>query len=79
GDGSEEKIVNGEELGWRPYIEPRSVEISASTDCGLIVIEAGTYQKLLRTTPQLNYQTRKRLSIETDDKADWLLEDVEIY
>ena len=53
--------------------------MSASSDCGLIVIEAGAYQNLLRTTPQLNYQTRKRLSIESDDKADWLLEDVEIY
>ena len=78
-DGSEEKIVNGEELGWRAYTDTRSVEMSASTDCGLIVIEAGAYQQLLKTTPQLNYQTRKRLSIESDDKVDWLLGNVEIY
>jgi len=78
-DGSEEKIVNGEELGWRAYTDSRSVEISASTDCGLISIDAEAYRQLLRTTPQLNYQTRKRLSIEGDDKVDWLLGEVEIY
>ena len=78
-DGSEEKIVNGEELGWRAYTENRSAEMSASTDCGLISIEAGAYQQLLKSTPQLNYQTRKRLTIEGDDNVDWLLGEVEIY
>jgi len=78
-DGSHEKIVNGEELGWRAYTENRSAEISATTDCGLISIEAGAYQQLLKSTPQLNYQTRKRLTIEGDDNVDWLLGEVATY
>jgi hypothetical protein len=78
-DGSEEKIVNGEELGWRPYTSSRAVEMTATTDCGLIIIEAGAYQQLLRSTPQLNYQTRKRISIESADRPDWLLGEVPVY
>ena len=78
-DGSEEKIVNGAELGWRPYTESRAVEMTATTDCGLITIEAEAYQQLLLSAPQLNYQTRKRLSLESDDEVEWLLGEVAIY
>ena len=78
-DGSQEKIVIGEELGWRPYLDDRAVEMTATTDCGLITIEAAAYQQLLRSTPQLNYQTRKRVSIDSDASADWLLGEVEAY
>jgi len=78
-DGSEEKIVNGEELGWRAYTDSRTVEMTATTDCGLISIDATAYQDLLKTTPQLNYETRKRITIEGDEKADWLLGEVPIY
>jgi hypothetical protein len=76
-DGSEEKIVIGEELGWRPYLDDRAVEMTATTDCGMIVIESAAYQQLLGSTPQLNYQTRKRVSIEADASEDWLLGEVE--
>jgi CRP-like cAMP-binding protein len=78
-DGGEEKIVNGEELGWRPYTDGQAVEMTATTDCGLISVEASAYLQLLKTTPQLNYQTRKRLRAEGDDKVDWLLGEVAIY
>lgn len=78
-DGSEEKIVNGAELGWRPYTESRAVEMTATTDCGLITIEAEAYQQLLLDAPQLNYQTRKRLSLESDGEVEWLLGEVTIY
>ena len=78
-DGSEEKIVNGEELGWRPYTDARSVEISATSDCGLISIDANAYRELLKSTPQLNYHTRKRLMLEGDEKVDWLLGEVPTY
>jgi CRP-like cAMP-binding protein len=78
-DGSEEKIVDGEELGWRAYTEARPVEMTATTDCGLICIEATAYRELLRSTPQLNYHTRKRLTLEGDDKVDWLLGEVATY
>ncbi|MEM7562140.1 MAG: cyclic nucleotide-binding domain-containing protein [Pseudomonadota bacterium] len=78
-DGHEEKIVNGEELGWRPYAENRAVQMSASSDCGLIAIEADKYQALLQSTPQLNYQTRKRISIESDEKVEWLLGEVPLF
>jgi hypothetical protein len=53
--------------------------VVASTDCGLISIEAGAYQSLLTSTPQLNYQTRKRLVREGGDDIDWLLGEVAIY
>jgi hypothetical protein len=53
--------------------------MTATTDCGLISVEASAYLQLLKTTPQLNYQTRKRLSAEGDDKVDWLLGEVAIY
>ncbi len=78
-DASEEKIVNGEELGWRAYTDNRPVEIKASSDCGLIKIEAQAYTALLKATPQLNYHTRKRLAIEGDDRVDWLLGVVATY
>jgi len=78
-DGSQEKIVTGEEMGWRPYGANRCVEVSATTDCGLITIETNAYQQLLNSTPQLNYQTRKRLTLEGDDSIDWLLGEVAIY
>ena len=78
-DGGEEKIVIGEELGWRPYTSARAVEITASSDCGLIAIDANDYLKLLKETPQLNYQTRKRLAIEGDEAIDWLLGEVATY
>ena len=78
-DASEEKIVNGEELGWRAYTDNRPVEIRASSDCGLIKIEAQAYTALLKATPQLNYHTRKRLAIEGDDRVDWLLGVVATY
>ncbi|HUV23569.1 MAG TPA: cyclic nucleotide-binding domain-containing protein [Gammaproteobacteria bacterium] len=78
-DGSQEKIVAGEEFGFRPYAASRAVEMVATTDCGLITIEANAYQDLLKQTPQLNYQTRKRLTLEGDDSVDWLLGEVAIY
>ena len=69
----------GEELGWRAFQEPLPVEVAATTDCGLIAIEAREYIELLRTTPQLNYQTRKRLCIEADTRPSWVLGEVPIY
>lgn len=78
-DGREEKIVNGEELGWRPYTDSRSVEISATSDCGLISVDANAYRELLKSTPQLNYHTRKRLMLEGDERVDWLLGEVPVY
>ena len=78
-DGGEETIVNGTELGWRPYTENHVVEMTATTDCGLIAIEAGAYQQLLLSAPQLNYQTRKRLSLESDNEVEWLLGEVPTY
>ncbi len=78
-DGSEEKIIAGEELGWRAYRQNRTVEIRAGSDCGLIRIDAEAYLSLLETTPQLNYATRKRIISESSDKVDWLLGEVPIY
>ena len=78
-DGSEEKIINGEELGWRPYAENRAVQMSASSDCGLLSIDADKYRALLQATPQLNYQTRKRVSIESDQDVDWLRGEVTLF
>jgi len=78
-EGSQEKVLAGEELGWRPYAENRAVELVATTDCGLIMIPARAYQEMLKSTPQLNYRTRKRLELEGDGDIDWLLGEVAIY
>ena len=77
--GSDETIVIGEEFGWRPYADIRSVEMKAITDCGLIAIAVDVYHQLLKTTPELNYQVRKRLVLESHDQVDWLLGEVDIY
>ena len=77
--GKTEKIINGEEFGWRPYTDTRAVEMTAASDCGLITIEANAYREMLRSTPELNYQTRKRLMLEGDKRVDWLLGEVDVY
>ena len=79
GAGRTEQIVIGEELGWRPYTDERAVELNAASDCGLIAIEASAYKEMLRATPELNYQTRKRLMQEGDKRVDWLLGVVDVY
>jgi hypothetical protein len=78
-DGTEVKAVIGAEFGWQPYAENTPVELSATTSCGLIKLEAETYLKLLKSVPQLNYQTRKRLVTENREGVDWLLGEVSIY
>ena len=78
-DGERERAVPGEELGWRAFLEALPVEIVADTDCGLITIEAREYIELLRSIPQLNYQTRKRLLLEADSPVSWQLGEVSIY
>ena len=71
--------IAGEEFGWRPYGGTRAVELVATTDCGLIVIPAAAYEEIIKATPQLNYQSRKRLVLEGDDSVDWLLGEVAVY
>ncbi len=78
-DDTEARVNNGEEFGWRPYIDNNPVELKATTDCGLIQIDAEKYMALLKSVPQLNYQTRKRLANENSESADWLLGEVPIY
>jgi CRP-like cAMP-binding protein len=78
-DGNGVKAVIGAEFGWQPYAENNPVELSATTSCGLIKLEAETYMKLLKFVPQLNYQTRKRLASENREGVDWLLGEVSIY
>ncbi len=76
---SEVKAINGEEFGWRPYTDNNPVEFHATTDCGLLTMDAEKYTALLKSAPQLNYQTRKRLANEGSESADWLLGEVSIY
>jgi CRP-like cAMP-binding protein len=78
-DGTEVKAVIGAEFGWQPYTENNPVEMNATTSCGLIKLEAQTYLELLKSVPQLNYQTRKRLAAENREGVDWLLGEVSIY
>ncbi len=77
-DGSRQELAEGEELGWRPFVVNRPVEIAATTECGLICIEATDFEELMLATPQLNYHTRKRL-IEEGNEIDWLLGEVAVY
>ncbi|MFV2032371.1 MAG: cyclic nucleotide-binding domain-containing protein, partial [Gammaproteobacteria bacterium] len=78
-DGTEVKVVNGEEFGWLPYTDNNPVELTATTDCGLLKMNAEKYMALLQSVPQLNYQTRKRLVNESSETPDWLLGEVSTY
>ena len=78
-DGTEVKVINGEEFGWRPYADNKPVELSATNDCGLLKMDAEKYVALLKSVPQLNYQTRKRRTIEDKESVAWLLGEVPIY
>jgi len=78
-DGTELKVVNGEEFGWLPYTDNNPVALTATTDCGLLKMNAEKYMALLRSVPQLNYQTRKRLVNKSSETPDWLLGEVPIY
>ena len=79
GDGSTAKAVIGAEFGWRPYSTSNPVEIEAKTACGLLKLETETYLDLLKSVPQLNYQTRRRLVTDGREGIDWLLGEVPIY
>jgi len=68
----------GDEFGWRAYNDNRSVEFSAKSDCGFIKINARAYQKLLNSTPQLNYQIRKQIALKSPELVDWLLSTVDV-
>jgi hypothetical protein len=78
-EGRTSKAVVGDEFGWRPFTNTRPTDLSATTNCGLIKLEAETYLDLLKSVPQLNYQTRKRLATENPEGVDWLLGEVLIY
>jgi hypothetical protein len=79
GDGSKEEAVVGAEYGWRPYTYSNPVGLVAKTSCGLIKLKAETYLELLKSVPQLNYQTRRRLAAENPEAVDWLLGEMPIY
>ena len=78
-DGSTTKAVTGNEFGWRPFTNSKPVELYATDSCGLIKLEAETYLDLLKSVPQLNYQTRKQLAAENPEAVDWHLGEVPIY
>lgn len=76
---SEQVANNGDEFGWRPFVENNPVTLMASSDCSLVKLEVETYLSLLNQVPQLNYQTRKRLVKEKKHTISWLLGNVSIY
>ena len=78
-DGIKSNALVGDEFGWRPYAQNNPVEFDATSDCGLLKLNADQYLDLLKSTPQLNYQTRKRLTLKHSEKVDWVLGEVEIY
>jgi CRP-like cAMP-binding protein len=78
-DGIETSATSGDTFGWQPYAQNIPVEFNATTDCSLLKLNATRYLDLLQTTPQLNYQTRKRLVLEAGENVDWLLGEVNIY
>ena len=77
--GVKTNAVLGDEFGWRPYTQNKPVEFRATIDCSLLKLKAENYMELLKTTPQLNYQTRKRLILEGSEEIDWMLGEVDIY
>jgi CRP-like cAMP-binding protein len=69
----------GDEFGSRIFCDNQTGEFHAITDCGFIIFEAETYRQLLQSTPQLHYQVRKQVSVESPQRANWLLPAVEVY
>jgi hypothetical protein len=78
-EGTKTIAAIGDEYGWRPYAQNYPVELDATADCELLKLNAEQYLALLQSTPQLNYQTRKRLTLGTGKQVDWLLGKVDIY
>ena len=80
GEGRAESNLyqSGDEFGWRAYNENRSIEFSADSDCEFIKIDAQAYQQLLSSTPQLNYQIRKQITLKFPERASWLLSTVDV-
>ncbi len=79
GDNSGYSLITGEEMGWIPFKSNRALQIEAKSDSLLIRFKAQDFRRLLKTIPQLNYQTRKRHLIEAEDHTKWLLGEVSIY
>ncbi len=81
GSGSASGVISriGDVFGWRPLDNPRLVEFNAESDCSFIEIDAVAYQRLLQSTPQLNYQTHKQAAQSNLEQAPWLLSKVEVY
>ncbi len=69
----------GDEFGWSAFGKNRSGEFSATSDCGFIQIDADSFKQLLESTPQLNYQLRKQISLNSPQWADWKLPTVDVY
>ncbi|MCP4490335.1 MAG: cyclic nucleotide-binding domain-containing protein [Gammaproteobacteria bacterium] len=68
----------GDEFGWRAHGQHYIGEFRADSDCYLIRVDAREYQHLLNDTPQLNYQTRKRMVQQSPELASWLLGEVPV-
>ena len=69
----------GDEYGWCPYTGDHAVEFHADSECKFIKIAADKYQQLLDSTPQLNYQMRKRRVQQSSAAVEWQLSTVAIY
>jgi len=81
GSGSANEVTAsiGDEYGWCAYTGDHTAEFHADRKCCFIKIAAAKYQQLLDSTPQLNYQMRKRRVQQSTVPVDWLLPAVAIY
>jgi hypothetical protein len=68
-----------DEIGSSTFRENSSIEFLANSDCSFIKFDADAYRKLLKSTPQMNYQIRKQIAAQSPELADWILSKVEIY
>ncbi len=69
----------GDEFGWSAFRNNKTGQFSATANCGFITFEAESYRQLLQSTPQLNYQIRKQIFLESPQWANWVLPAVDVY
>ncbi len=73
-DAQGRALQGGDELGWQPFNEPRSiVDIELQSDCHFIRLHHSDFEALIAAIPQFNYQTRKRYANCSARSLSWML------
>ena len=71
--GDNALMTSSETLGWQPFQEAILGEAIAETLVKLLVIRRDDFETTRRETPQLNYQLRKQLQLQSTEPVPWTL------